>query len=178
MRYMSRPQYGYYPQQNGYGEGYPMQNYAPPPPGMVESDFVRNKLTIGSVSHRTHPTACISTPRRRIQSQSRSRLGSASTRPTTWTCWCRRIVESDAECAIGSRAERSGASYRRTTCAEEGEGWHDVEIESIQMSYPYWRSRKRFLSLIGPTKCFSAGGTRHFRESVAYIAMISRIVFA
>ncbi|KAL2041413.1 hypothetical protein N7G274_005795 [Stereocaulon virgatum] len=39
VQYMPRPQFGYYPQQNAYGEGYPMQNFAPPPPAYNHADI-------------------------------------------------------------------------------------------------------------------------------------------
>ena len=37
---MARPQNGFYPEQHGYGEGYPMQAYPAPPPG--KSKMVKN----------------------------------------------------------------------------------------------------------------------------------------
>lgn len=43
MQYMPRPNYAYYPEQNRYGEGYPMQNYAPPPPGMYKVRYCQSR---------------------------------------------------------------------------------------------------------------------------------------
>ncbi|KAL2050711.1 hypothetical protein ABVK25_008948 [Lepraria finkii] len=38
--YMPRPQFGYYPPPNTYGESYPMQNFAPPPPSYNYAEHI------------------------------------------------------------------------------------------------------------------------------------------
>lgn len=85
--YMPRPQFGgYHPQNNGYGEGYPMQAYPPPPPGKpIQPVIYVRELIETSLPCREPSSSCLPTSTRRIKSQSYPRMGFPTPKTSSWS---------------------------------------------------------------------------------------------